>query len=217
MTQATQDMGFVRDIFWGDYSYRDVDDQGRERDYIAEVGTDAIIIVKRKFGSTDAEWMVWVFFDSPMKQDKLSNQYGIRTGKVVHETHGGTYATGQSLVLFFADESGREEHTFLVAIDQTMAPDMIHHPLNSMEFKMFEPAGTTPAYATPRKSPAPGTPKTAPMPASAMPSPYTDITKKLSFDDEPIPPSSTNTALLAAVGLMVVAVAFYGMKKGKRR
>jgi hypothetical protein len=112
-------MGFVRDIFWGDYSYRDVDDQGRERDYIAEVGTDAIIIVKRKFGSTEAEWTLWVFFDRPMKQDKLSNEYTIPTGEVAHQTHGGTYATGQSLVLFLRISQGlKSTHSLLLLMKQ---------------------------------------------------------------------------------------------------
>jgi hypothetical protein len=210
-------MALVKDLFWGEYAFTLIDDNGHDRDYFAEVGTDGIYIVKHEYGSTDAEWALWVWFTMPMKQDGLTNEYTIPTGQTAHDAKGGKYASGQTLVLFLENEYGPDQHAFLVAVDETMAPDMMYHPINSMKFQLFKHHESTPSYAAP-KSPAPGTPKTAPMP-----SPYSnDLSSyvpgmpwKLSFDDKPDAPSTSasNTPLLLGVGLMVVAVGFYGMRR----
>ena len=180
------------------------------RDYYADVGVKAIFVHKRTMLGDADEWVMWVMIGDATQN--LNGHWEASIKSHGGDPFGGALADGQTDILF-------EPETFF-----THFTISIKEPVNSktpkagfavhnLRFELFQSEETNSAYAAP-----PSTDK-----KTGTPIPYSEdmfspgVAKKLVGDfnatDSSSNSTTTNTPLLLGVGLLVVAVGFYGMRR----
>ena len=178
------------------------------RDYFADVGEKAVFVKKKVLGSTADEWVTWVMIEDGDKSTNGDWEIPIRN-------FGGALADGQKSIEFkptgvwgrFSKVSFTIEIKEPINLKKPAAATTTY----SLTFELIKTEATNPAYGAPPSTDKKGTPV-----------PFADdtfapgVARKLAFDaTTDTTTTTTDTSLLLGVGLMVVAVGFYGMS-GKR-
>ena len=186
------------------------------RDYFANVGEKAVFVHKKTPGSTGDEWVTWVMIGDGDKNTNGDWEVPVQSW-CGRQCKGGALADGQKSIEFKPTGfwgSLFGSVSFTIEIKEPVNPKN-SAPITtySLTFELFESEAVYAALPSTDKK-------------TGFPTPYAqdtfapDVAKKLvgEFDATTASSDTTttnDTPLLLGVGLMVVAVGFYGMS-GKR-
>ena len=197
--------------FYGTYAA-----EHHNRDYFADVGEKAVFVHKKVLGRTSDEWFTWVMIGDG---DKNTNgDWELPIQSFGSNPGGGMLADGQKSIEFkptgfFGGLFGKMSFTIEIK-EEVRSQKGASITTYNLTFELIKSEENNPAYAAPPSTDKKGSPIPYALDTFAP-----GVAKKLVFDaitdTTAASGTTTDTSLLLGVGLMVVAVGFYGMS-GKR-